>query len=112
MTEQYYRLRAALGMDTANHSGYEPFLVKNGFVDVPHCAIDGLTRVGGCVYVGPTPRETVVEAPSDELLAAVEAALVDKGEPTATPEVVAEVVAAISHHAPRLTLSIPKGVTP
>jgi hypothetical protein len=112
MTEQYYRLRAAPGMDCANHSGFAPFVVRDGYVDVPHCAIDGLVRVGGCVLIGPAPAEIVVEAPSDELLVAVEAALVDKGAPAATPETVAQVIEAVAHHhAPKLTLSIPKGVT-
>jgi hypothetical protein len=50
--------------DTANDSGCQPFLVKNGYVDVPHRALEGLTRLRAD---RPVPDEIVVQAPNEDL---------------------------------------------
>jgi hypothetical protein len=108
MSEQYFRLRVAAGCDECNHSGYPKFVVRDGLVDVPFCAVEPLCRIGGAVLIGPTPNEVVVEAPSEEFVAeALHALLGAPPDAHHSAETVAQVVAAIEHrHVPALKLNI------
>lgn len=115
MREKTFRLLAPTGCDECN-SESQRFPIRNGTVDVPAHLVEGLTKVGGFTYVGPTPDpEPVITPPSAEFIAEVDAAMAtiapgaDIADPS--PELVAEIIAAIGstpHAAPAIpTLVFP-----
>jgi hypothetical protein len=99
--EKWHRLKAPTGCDCANHSGFQPFLIRDGHIDCSACAIEGFFKVGGFTMVGESPSsEITVSAPSEDTLRAVEAAIEALGEPatdhpSAEPELVAQVISTV-----------------